>query len=349
MTILKALFCLALLLGSKVVLAESPSEVDQLAARFSDHLHQNKITVERSATRTERRTDGTSSIQIVTPSLLLCTIAVFASDKDAEREYANMKTKIQNSPMGRDSSVAVRKANLLFLMLPFTGQQAEEAKAIKNVFTKFSANSPQGISNNNRQAEQPKNETTVPQIPSVVLPQMVAIPGKDFEIGKYEVTQKEWVQVMGLNSSFFPGCENCPIDNISWNDVQKFLSKLNEITNRNYRLPTEAEWFFACNGGADLLYCGDNDLATAGWATNEVRRTHPVGQKKENAFGIYDMTGNVAEWTQDCCREDCRSRTVRGSGWFTISDLSARADRQDCVSSHIKWNYFGFRLARSLP
>lgn len=349
MTILKAMLCLTLLLGSKVVLAESPSEVDQLAARLSDHLRQNRITVEQGATRTERRTDGTSSIQIITPSFLTGTIGVFASDEDAEREYTKMKTKIQSFPLERDSSVAARNGNLLFLLLPFTEQQVEEAKAILNVFTKFSAHSPQDMSKNNRQAEQPKNETTAPQIPSIVLPQMVTIPGKNFEIGKYEVTQKEWVQVMGINPSEFPGCENCPVDNVSWNDVQKFLSRLNDITNRKYRLPTDSEWFFACNGGTNLLYCGSNDLATVGWATNDVRRTHPVGQKKGNTFGTYDMTGNVAEWTQDCCKDDCRSRTIRGGGWFTISDLSARAERQDCASPHISWNYFGFRLARSLP
>lgn len=129
--------------------------------------------------------------------------------------------------------------------------------------------------------------------------EMIPIPGRDFEIGRTEVTQQQWQAVIGKNPSRFKG-DNLPVDTVSWNDVQLYLSKLNEMTGKQYRLPTEAEWVFACYGGKKTKYCGSDNLDDVAWYDdNSASRTRPVGGKKASAYGLYDMTGNVREWVRD--------------------------------------------------
>ena len=185
----------------------------------------------------------------------------------------------------------------------------------------------------------------------------------DYYIGKYEVTQALWQAVMGKNPSRFKG-ENLPVENISWDDCQEFISKLNSITGKTFRLPTEAEWEYAARGGKKsrgYQYSGGNNLSDVAWyyKDNSDSKTHAVGSKQANELGIYDMSGNVWEWCQDWYGKYSRSsqtnptgatsgscRVYRGGSWLYI----ARVCRASCrfyftpVSHH---DDIGFRLVLS--
>ena len=123
-----------------------------------------------------------------------------------------------------------------------------------------------------------------------------------YYIGKTEVTQSLWQAVMGSNPSNYKGSD-LPVECVSWNDCQEFIQKLNRLTGRNFRLPTEAEWEFACRGGNNsrgYKYSGSNDIDNVAWYwDNSGRKTHPVATKAPNELGIYDMSGNVWEWCSD--------------------------------------------------
>lgn len=123
-----------------------------------------------------------------------------------------------------------------------------------------------------------------------------------FSIGKYEVTQEEWQAVMGSNPSKFRGAKR-PVENVSWEKCQQFISKLNALTGKRFRLPTEAEWEYAARGGnrsRGYKYAGSNNLGSVAWYwDNSGKTTHPVGQKLPNELGLYDMSGNVLEWCLD--------------------------------------------------
>ena len=139
----------------------------------------------------------------------------------------------------------------------------------------------------------------------------------DYYIGKYEVTQVLWQAVMGNNPSKFKG-DNLPVEQVSWEDCQKFLSKLNRITGKTFRLPTEAEWEYAARGGnksRGYQYSGSNNLSDVAWIRdNSGKKTHAVGTKQPNELGIYDMSGNVWEWCQDWYGEYSSSSQINPTG-----------------------------------
>ncbi len=190
-------------------------------------------------------------------------------------------------------------------------------------------------------------------------PEMIRIPGGNYEMGKYEVTQLQWHTVMGSNPSDpRSSCANCPVNYVNWYDVQEFLQKLNAQTGKQYRLPTEAEWKYACYGGTKIEYCGSNDINAVAWHDgNSGNQPHPVGQKRANAYGLYDMSGNVSEWTQDKYTQDPANnqgdwRVLRGGG-YTSSEIFHRAELPDhrLKASEASERFYtkGFRLARTLP
>ena len=138
---------------------------------------------------------------------------------------------------------------------------------------------------------------------------------KPFYLGKYTVTQEQWQQIMGYNPSRSKGAKK-PVEQVSWNDCHKFLTKLNEkIMGRHFRLPTEAEWEYACRAGSngDYNYESGRLDENAWYISNAGFRSHPVGEKKPNAWGLYDMHGNVWEWCQDVYHKTYEGAPTDGS------------------------------------
>jgi formylglycine-generating enzyme required for sulfatase activity len=184
---------------------------------------------------------------------------------------------------------------------------------------------------------------------------------KPFDLGKYEVTQQQWEAVMGANPSPFKG-EQLPVEQVSWNDVQEFLRKLNARGDGNrYRLPTEAEWEYAARAGTAGSYAGNLDQM--GWYDrNSGSQTHIVGQKQPNAWGLYDMHGNVWELVQDWYddryyggsrTEDPQGpasgqfRVLRGGSW-NIGARNARVSGRYGLEPDYWSDYIGFRCVREV-
>ncbi len=145
-----------------------------------------------------------------------------------------------------------------------------------------------------------------------------------FAIGKYPVTQAQYQAVMGNNPSWFKNNPQNPVEKVSWNDAQAFCQKLSQITGKTYRLPTEAEWEYACRAGTTTrYYFGDdaNQLGDYAWYKgNSQDKTHPVGQKKPNAWGLYDMSGNVWDWCEDDWHNNYIGAPKDGSAWLVNND-----------------------------
>ena len=184
----------------------------------------------------------------------------------------------------------------------------------------------------------------------------------DYYIGKYEVTQALWKAVMGNNPSYFKG-DNLPVERVNWDDCQEFISKLNGITGKTFRLPTEAEWEYAARGGnksRGYQYSGSNNLSEVAWyKENSGYKTHAVGTKQANELGIHDMSGNVLEWCQDWYGEYNSSsqlnptgansgsyRVRRGGCWFDLARYCRSSSRRSFTPGG-RDNDLGLRLVLS--
>lgn len=215
-------------------------------------------------------------------------------------------------------------------------------------------------------------------------PRHAVIISRGFWMGKYEVTQAQWGVIMGKNPALLKAkkplvwrigmnnvphitAKDLPVEKVSWNEVQKFICKLNSITGQTFRLPTEAEWEYACRAGSKTAYYfGNNrkELSRYAWYNgNTSAETHPVGWKKPNGWGLYDMEGNVWEWCQDWYDENYyqyspatdpagpssgHARVFRGGSWFSSEDRCRSAFRYG-YDPRLRYANLGFRLVMELP
>jgi formylglycine-generating enzyme required for sulfatase activity len=183
-----------------------------------------------------------------------------------------------------------------------------------------------------------------------------------FWLGRYEVTQRQWLQVMGDNPSRFPKGDNHPVENVSWDAAQDYIRRLNGKGSAKFRLPTEAEWEYACrSGGRNEIYSGHNSADTVAWHSEDWDQGHhAVGEKNANGLGLYDMSGNVWEWVQDAYSSDAygqhaknnpvntsnqSNRVDRGGGWSSGANYSRCAYR-DASAAEFSNGRLGLRLLR---
>jgi len=194
---------------------------------------------------------------------------------------------------------------------------------------------------------------------------------RSFALGKFEVTQVQWKAVMGSNPSHFKSCgDNCPVEQVSWNDIQQYIQKLNQKTGKQYRLPSEAEWEHAARAGTTTRYSWGNDIGRnnancrdcdSQWAN---KTTAPVGSFKPNAFGLHDMHGNVLEWVQDVWHANYQEAPTDSSAWTSGGDQVRRVLRSGSWGNEPRGlrsayrsampldypsNLIGFRVARTVP
>ena len=169
-----------------------------------------------------------------------------------------------------------------------------------------------------RQTESPQHQVTIPH---------------DIYLGKYPITQKQWRAVLGKNPANFKGNTNRPVECVSWDDCKDFIQKLNDLGQGTFRLPSEAEWEYACRAGTDTRFYWGNDSEYkeidqfAWFSGNSSGKTHPIGKKEPNPWGLYDMNGNVWEWCEDDWHENYKGAPQDGSAWIDSPRGSARVIR----------------------
>ena len=246
------------------------------------------------------------------------------------------------------------------LMLPYSDSLGAESDTPKNkkiegmVFVKGGCFQMGDVFGDGYPGERPVHEVCV----------------NDFYIAESEVTQKEWEAVVGANPSLSNTGDDYPVDSVSWEDTREFIKKLSKKTGRKYRLLTEAEWEYAArNRGKKEKFAGTNNESEVGeyawYADNSEGVTHPVKQKKSNALGLYDMSGNVWEWTSDFYNDsyysvspknnpkgpDTKDKTyhiLRGGSWYSEARNVRTTDRYwTDVDASGTDSFYGFRLALS--
>ncbi|MDR1084730.1 MAG: SUMF1/EgtB/PvdO family nonheme iron enzyme [Deltaproteobacteria bacterium] len=207
-------------------------------------------------------------------------------------------------------------------------------------------------------------EPTLEKFTSYATPKHEVTISKPFYLGKFEVTQQQWTAIMGRNPSRYKGASN-PVDSVSWDRAQEFADKLNEKEGRTiFRLPTEAEWEYAARAGTSTVYpFGNrpNSLGDYAWfSNNSGMTTHPVGQKRPNPWGLYDMFGNVREWTGDWIGTypdepvtdpkgpDKGTDKVARGGAFSFIDVNCTSSRRVGYRPDYKQNFHGLRLVMML-
>jgi formylglycine-generating enzyme required for sulfatase activity len=156
-------------------------------------------------------------------------------------------------------------------------------------------------------------------------PQGSTVQIQPFRIGKYEITQRDWWEIMGKDPSFHSNCPDCPVERVSWNDIQAFVQKASAAKGKKYRLPYEAEWEWAARGGPqsrNSVYAGSNNPNAVAWFNIVQENTREVGTKQPNELGIYDMSGNVREWCAgryppylSCADRESQKKGIRGGSW----------------------------------
>ncbi|MBV9957374.1 MAG: SUMF1/EgtB/PvdO family nonheme iron enzyme [Acidobacteria bacterium] len=283
---------------------------------------------------------------------------------DPQREVARKNVARRDPAERRRTALAFGALLILFLLsilvATFINRKsgdvssgADPARELKNGFGIEFVRVPAGSfsmgSENGDTDEKPSHRVTI---------------SKDFYLGKYEVTQAQWMQVMDSNTSDNKNCEQCPVEQVSWDGAQKFIGRLNAKDDRyQYRLPTEAEWEYACRAGTTGDYAGKiDDLAW--YAQNSGDKTHPVGTKQPNAWGLYDMHGNVWEWVADWYgtypKEAVTDPTGPSSGTSRVYRGGAyNSNRRDSPDTYLRSThrgisgpggfekYIGFRLVRT--
>ena len=262
-----------------------------------------------------------------------------------------MKRYLLLAPDGADARAAQDKIyQWELVVVPVAGKEFKECPECPDM-VELPAGSFDMGSDNGKDDERPMHRVTI----------------KPFAIGKTEVTQAQWQAVMHTNPSNFTTCgDNCPVEQVSWDDVQAYIQKLNAKTGKQYRLPTEAEWEYACRAGEEHEFCGSDNADSVAWNSFNsgsyfFNTPHPVATKKANAFGLYDMSGNVWEWVEDTYHnnyvgaptdgsawEGGSMRVLRGGSWGKDAKYGRAAVRNKFGTNYRDFSY-GFRLARTLP
>ena len=259
--------------------------------------------------------------------------ALWDSVKDS-RDVNDFKAYLNKFPNGLFADVAANRIRALGGASPAPLVQSAPAQPVPRAgqIVKDCADCPEMVvipagsfemGSNESVSERPVHRVNVPS----------------FLIGKTEVTQGQWKAVMGSNPSRFSQCgDDCPVDSVSWSDAQEFAQRLSQKTGKQYRLPSEAEWEYAARAGRNTKWSfGDNKSQLSDYAwfrDNSQSKTQRVAQKRPNAFGLFDMHGNVWEWVQDCWHGNYTGAPTDGSAWTT-----ACLDSNYRVLRGGSWNY----------
>jgi formylglycine-generating enzyme required for sulfatase activity len=292
------------------------------------------------------------------------TAAGHASEEKQHRERAQQEDRARqkrDAQAARDAEATRRARRTPWELV--IGGVVVVAVGIAVIFTNV-----EGLLSQQAQVQEPQSANAAPpsvQAPAdqpIPLPEMVRIPGRNFEIGRYEVTFAQWdacVAAGGCNG-YRPGDEgwgrgNRPVINVSWNDAQAYVQWLSQRTGQRYRLPTEAEWEYAARGGTTTnFWWGDQDPVCDQNARNGANfracadyRTLPVGSFQSNEYGLFAVHGNAFEWVEDCFDFTCSSRTLRGGSWNEVPEYLGFAYRH-ADRPIIRGSVYGFRVARTV-